>query len=102
MAWTVPEPHVAIRLHRLKDITLNTLVGYKVMPDLLANLLAAMVIGGASIVTSGPMGSGKTTLTRALANALPLETTYRHSRNRTRALHSTRCPDEKTSSCRPR
>lgn len=74
MAWTVPEPHVAIRLHRLKDITLDTLVGYKVMPDLLANLLAAMVIGGASIVTSGPMGSGKTTLTRALANALPLET----------------------------
>ena len=74
MAWTVPEPHVAIRLHRLKNITLDTLVGYKVMPDLLSQLLTAMVIGGASIVTSGPMGSGKTTLTRALANALPVET----------------------------
>lgn len=74
MAFTSKEPSVAIRLHRLVDITLDDLVDRNVMPTKLARLLHAATRGGTSVVTSGPMGSGKTTLTRALANALPIQT----------------------------
>jgi len=74
MAWRTPHPSTAIRLHRLKDITLNQdpghdLVSYGVMPNYVADMLSAATIAGTSMVISGPMGSGKTTLVRALSNS---------------------------------
>ncbi|MFE9575076.1 CpaF family protein [Nocardia sp. NPDC006044] len=74
MAWTVPRPNIAIRVHRLTTVTLDDLVARDMLPSTLARILAAATNGGASQMVSGPMGAGKTTLLRALANALPLET----------------------------
>ncbi|NQE90225.1 CpaF family protein [Nocardia terpenica] len=74
MAWTVPHPNIAIRLHRLTNVCLDDLVHRRMLPQPLARLLSAAANGGVSQVVSGPMGAGKTTLLRALANALPVET----------------------------
>lgn len=74
MAYTSEHPSIAIRQHRLRNINLDTLVDYGVMPPVLSRLLEAAVKGAMSIVVAGPMGSGKTTMVRALANALPLDT----------------------------
>ncbi|CCQ18388.1 MULTISPECIES: CpaF family protein [Nocardiaceae] len=74
MGYSVRHPSIAIRMHRHKDVTIDKMVDMGVMPQLLSEILSAAVIGGASVVISGPMGSGKTTNLRALANCLPLQT----------------------------
>jgi Flp pilus assembly CpaF family ATPase len=74
MGYSVRHPSIAIRMHRHKDVTIDKMVEMGVMPQLLAEILSAAVIGGASVVISGPMGSGKTTNLRALANCLPVQT----------------------------
>lgn len=74
MAFTSERPSIAIRQHRLRNITLDTLVDYGVMPPTLSRMLAAATLGAMSIVISGPMGAGKTTMVRALANELPVDT----------------------------
>lgn len=74
MAWTVPRPCLAIRMHRLTGVTLDDLVDREMLPPMLARILGAAVNGGASHMVSGPMGAGKTTMLRALANTLPVET----------------------------
>ena len=75
MGYSVKRPSVAIRIHRLKNIALDQLaVEHRMMPIELATILSCAVRGGASVVTGGGMGFGKTTFTRALANALPLQT----------------------------
>ena len=74
MGYAVRHPSIAIRMHRHKDVTIDKMVEMGVMPQLLSEILSAAVIGGASVVISGPMGSGKTTNLRALANCLPLQT----------------------------
>ncbi len=75
MGYTVRRPSVAIRIHRLKNVSLEFLAtDRRVMPIELAHLLTCGMRGGISVVTSGGMGVGKTTMTRALANALPLQT----------------------------
>ncbi|NKS56234.1 type II/IV secretion system protein [Rhodococcus hoagii] len=69
MAWTTKVPSVAIRLHRLKEITLHDLVDYQVLPTDLADILVVL-IRHLSVVIAGPQGAGKTTMVRALANSL--------------------------------
>lgn len=65
---------IAIRKHLHKNITLNQLVDMDVMPQLLADMLRAATLAGFSVVASGPMGVGKTTLVRALCAELPIQT----------------------------
>ncbi|MFH5208091.1 CpaF family protein [Antrihabitans spumae] len=74
IGWASAGLSIAIRKHLHKDITIDKLVQLGVMPEELAELLVAAVLAGTSVMVSGPMGVGKTTLVRALANALPLET----------------------------
>ncbi|MGB7964160.1 MAG: CpaF/VirB11 family protein, partial [Propionicimonas sp.] len=69
-AYVTPRPTVVIRVHRLRQVTLSDLVGRDMLDPALASLLAAAVRAGKSIVVSGPQGSGKTTLIRALAAEL--------------------------------
>ena len=70
VAWVTPRPIVTIRVHRLTRATLSDLVARDLMDPPLASFLAAAVRAGKSIVVSGPQGSGKTTLVRALCAEL--------------------------------
>lgn len=74
LGWTTEGISIAIRKHLHKDITIDRLVDMDVMPETLCMLLVAGCRAGLSIIASGPMGAGKTTFIRALANALPVET----------------------------
>lgn len=70
-AWVTPRPVVTIRRHRLVDIGLDDLVDLDELSQPLCDFLRAAVQDHRSIVVSGAgQGSGKTTLVRALANAM--------------------------------
>jgi Flp pilus assembly CpaF family ATPase len=67
----VARPAVSIRRHRMKDLTLEDLVGLETLDAGLASFLAAAVRARKNIVVAGAMNSGKTTLVRALAAEIP-------------------------------
>lgn len=69
-AWITPRPILNIRAHRLVDIGLDDLVQRDMLTPLAASFLTAAVKARKSIVVSGGQGVGKTTLVRALANAI--------------------------------
>jgi Flp pilus assembly CpaF family ATPase len=69
-AYVTPRPTVMIRVHRLAQVALSDLVARDMLDPALASFLAAAVRAGKSIVVSGPQGSGKTTLVRALCAEL--------------------------------
>ena len=75
LGYTTIRPSVAIRIHRLTNITLEQLsLDHHMMPPELAHILGCAMRGGASTGVGGGMGFGKTTFARALANALPVHT----------------------------
>ncbi|TDC48107.1 CpaF family protein [Jiangella ureilytica] len=71
--WTTHQPVVVIRRHRLVDIGLDDLVSRGTLTTQAAAFLRSAVRSRRSIVVSGSMGAGKTTLTRALANEIDPE-----------------------------
>jgi Flp pilus assembly CpaF family ATPase len=72
-AWTTHQPVVVIRRHRLVDIELSDLVNRDTLSTQAAQFLRAAVRARKSIVVSGSMDAGKTTLVRALANEIDAE-----------------------------
>ena len=75
LGYTTIRPSVAIRIHRLTNITLEQLsLDHRMMPPELAHMLGCAIRGRASTGVGGGMGYGKTTFARALANALPIQT----------------------------
>ena len=60
-------PHVSFRRHRLVDVTLDDLLASGTISLALWGLFRAAVRARRTIVVTGPMSSGKTTLLRALA-----------------------------------
>ncbi|MER5837568.1 ATPase, T2SS/T4P/T4SS family [Streptomyces sp. NPDC002130] len=75
LGYTTIRPSVAIRIHRLTNITLEQLsLDHLMMPPELAHMLGCAIRGRASTGVGGGMGYGKTTFARALANALPIQT----------------------------
>jgi Flp pilus assembly CpaF family ATPase len=82
-AWITQRPTIRIRRQRLTNITLTELHQVGSISHTLAAFLHAAVHARRSIVVAGEMGSGKTTMVRALAAAIPpyesiatLETEY--------------------------
>lgn len=71
VAWVTPRPSVAIRRHRLVEITLDDLVEMQMLTPVAASFLRAAVRARESIVVSGVQGAGKTTLVRALCAEIP-------------------------------
>jgi Flp pilus assembly CpaF family ATPase len=71
--WTTHQPVVVIRRHRLVDVDLDDLVARGTLTTQAAAFLRSAVRSRRSIVVSGSMGAGKTTLTRALANEIDPE-----------------------------
>lgn len=63
-------PSIVIRQHLLTEVTLADLAEDGMLPQRLARLLQAAVLGRKSIVISGDQGAGKTTLLRALIAAI--------------------------------
>ena len=70
-AWVVSRPTVVIRRHRHRVDTLDAWVERGCLSPAAASFLAAAVRGAWSIVVSGPMSAGKTTLVRALCGQIP-------------------------------
>jgi Flp pilus assembly CpaF family ATPase len=72
VAFVTPRPVVVIRRHRLRQVTLDDLVGKGTLSPGLAGFLRAAVTAGLSPVVAGHQGAGKTTLARALAECIPV------------------------------
>ncbi|GAA1874168.1 CpaF family protein [Myceligenerans crystallogenes] len=70
-SWLTPFPQVAIRRHRLVEVTLDDLVVGGLLPPVAASFLRAAIYDRRSIIVSGAPGSGKTTLVRALIACIP-------------------------------
>ncbi|HZM79900.1 MAG TPA: ATPase, T2SS/T4P/T4SS family [Candidatus Limnocylindrales bacterium] len=63
-------PSVSIRRHRFMHVGLPDLVALGAMTPQLAHLLEAMVAARLNMIISGGMGTGKTTVLRALARCI--------------------------------
>lgn len=70
MPPAVRRPKIAIRLHRLVDITLDDLVQRGALNEEMRDFLQVCVEALVPTVLSGAVGTGKTTLMRALLNAI--------------------------------
>lgn len=64
-------PYLTIRLNRFSAVSLNDLVLAGLAPQLVADYLRAVVRSGKTVLIVGEVGTGKTTLVRALAASMP-------------------------------
>ncbi|MCA0251356.1 MAG: Flp pilus assembly complex ATPase component TadA [Actinobacteria bacterium] len=64
-------PSLVIRRHRIRKVTLNDLVEWGTISEVMADFLSAAVRARKSILVSGAQGAGKTTLVRALCAEIP-------------------------------
>ncbi|MCG3755826.1 CpaF family protein [Amycolatopsis sp. Poz14] len=64
-------PRVAIRRHRLVDVTLDDLVANGTLGPGIASFLRAAVLAGCNVIVTGGPAAGKTTLLRALCAEIP-------------------------------
>ncbi|MCB9029482.1 MAG: CpaF family protein [Deltaproteobacteria bacterium] len=64
-------PYLTIRLNRFPTVTVDDLLGFCLAPKEILNYLQAMVKAGNTILVVGEVGTGKTTLVRALASSMP-------------------------------
>lgn len=60
-------PYLTIRLNRFSSVGLDSLIQLGMAPRQVLDYLAALVRGGRTLLISGEVGTGKTTLARALA-----------------------------------
>ena len=72
-AWVVTVPTIVIRRHRLQIVSLQDWVDMGCLSAAGASFLSAAVQAACSVVVSGPMSAGKTTLTRALCAEIPAD-----------------------------
>ena len=72
-AWVVTVPTIVIRRHRLQIVSLQDWVDMGCLSPAGASFLSAAVQAARSVVVSGPMSAGKTTLTRALCAEIPAD-----------------------------
>ncbi|WP_395108088.1 CpaF family protein [Actinomadura sp. SCN-SB] len=68
--WVSRRPHLAIRVHRLVDVTLDQLTGLGTLTHPLEQFLRAAIKARRNIIVCGEVNTGKTTLVRALANQI--------------------------------
>ena len=63
-------PYLTIRFNRFSEVTLQDLEDSGLAPKALLNYLRRLVLTGHTILVAGEVGTGKTTLTRALAGSI--------------------------------
>ncbi|TDB96923.1 ATPase, T2SS/T4P/T4SS family [Actinomadura sp. 7K534] len=71
VGWVSRHPHLAIRVHRLVDITLRQLTDLGTLTPPLEQFLRAAIAARRNIIVCGEVNTGKTTLVRALAGEIP-------------------------------
>ncbi len=64
-------PYITIRINRMARVTIDDLTRCGVAPPEIFEYLKRLVIAGCSIFIAGEVGTGKTTLVRALAAVIP-------------------------------
>ena len=70
VGWVSRHPHLAIRVHRLVDITLQQLTRLGTLTPAVEHFLRAAVAARRNIIVCGEVNTGKTTLVRALAGEI--------------------------------
>ncbi|MGI5206157.1 CpaF family protein [Spirillospora sp. CA-108201] len=73
VGWVSRRPHLAIRVHRLVDVTLRQLTDLGTLTKPLEVFLKAAIRARRNVIVCGEVNTGKTTLVRALANEIPPE-----------------------------
>jgi len=73
VGWVSRRPHLAIRVHRLVDVTLRQLTDLGTLTEPLEAFLRAAIRARRNVIVCGEVNTGKTTLVRALANEIPPE-----------------------------
>ncbi len=68
--WVSPRPYLALRVHRLVDVTLEELHRLGTLTGPVTQFLRAALRSRRNLVVCGQVNTGKTTLVRALANEL--------------------------------
>ena len=63
-------PYLTIRINRCPTVTVSDLVGFGLAPKALLDYLSAVVGAGRTVLVVGEVGTGKTTLVRALASQI--------------------------------
>lgn len=66
-------PYITIRLNRFSSVTIQDLVKAGLAPEPVLAYLRALVDTGQTLLIAGEVGTGKTTLARALGNTIPLD-----------------------------
>ncbi len=64
-------PYVTIRLNRFASVTVEDLSNRGLAPRTVLKYLEKTLVGGNTVMIVGEVGTGKTTLARALASAIP-------------------------------
>lgn len=64
-------PYVTIRLNRFSTVTITDLVDKSLAPVEILKYLQGIVTAGHTLMIAGEVGTGKTTLARALASGIP-------------------------------
>lgn len=66
-------PYLTIRLNRFSSVSLEDLLKVELAPKEIFNYLAKLVESGQTVLIAGEVGTGKTTLARALGNSIPTD-----------------------------
>lgn len=66
-------PYLTIRINRFSKVQLSDLHNYGLAPKTILEYLRKVAVAGNTILFVGEVGTGKTTLARAVASALPLD-----------------------------
>ena len=69
-------PTLVVRRHRVVKVTLDDLVVRGMVSPAIAAFLRSAVLAGQTVVVTGPLDAGKTTLLRALAAEIPVMERY--------------------------
>lgn len=66
-------PYLTIRLNRFSSVTCNDLVQSGLAPKEVFDYMRGIVLAGHTVLVVGEVGTGKTTLVRALAASIPVD-----------------------------
>ena len=66
-------PYLTLRIQRFSNVFGEELVNSGLMPELIYRYLQTLICSGKTVLVAGEVGTGKTTLARALSNSIPID-----------------------------